>query len=80
MREIKLIVGVDISKDDFHVCIKERAIDNSVRIKGSTKFANTGKGFIELLEWVSKRINTDCTVHYIMEATGSYYENLAYFL
>jgi transposase len=80
MEKRKLAVGVDISKDDFQVCIKEKANDNSVRIKGSRSFSNNGKGFIELVEWVSKREQTGSKVLYIMEATGTYYEDLAYFL
>jgi transposase len=80
MGKRKLAVGVDISKDDFQVCIKEKANDNSVKIKGSRSFSNNGKGFVELAEWVSKREQTDSKVVYIMEATGTYYEDLAYFL
>jgi len=80
MEKRKLVVGVDISKDDFHVCIKEKSIDGCVKIKGSGSFSNNGKGFIELLEWVSKREQPYSRVFYIMEATGTYYENLAYFL
>lgn len=80
MKKRMLVVGVDISKDDFHVCIKEKAEGSSVKIKGTRSFFNNGKGFIELMEWVSKREQTDSRVVYIMEATGTYYENLVYFL
>jgi transposase len=80
MKKKIFVVGIDISKDDFHVCIKEKSNDNVVKIKGSRSFSNNVKGFIELLEWVSKREQTDSRIVYIMEATGTYYENLAYFL
>jgi transposase len=80
MKKRMFVVGVDISKDDFHVCIKERAKDDSIKIKGSRSFSNNSKGFFELIEWVSKREKSDCSVLYIMEATGTYYEDLAYFL
>ena len=80
MRERILAVGVDISKDDFHACIKEKNIDGDVKIKGSRSFPNNGKGFIELVKWVSKRPQPDSRVEYIMEATGTYFENLAYYL
>lgn len=80
MKERILVVGVDISKDDFHVCIKEKTIDGTVKIKGSRSFSNNSKGFIELVEWVSKRAQPDSSVLYIMEATGTYFENLAYYL
>jgi transposase len=80
MKKILLVIGVDISKDDFHVCAKERALDGRVKIKGSRSFSNDFKGFTELTTWVQKRIKTDCTLKYVMEATGTYYENLAYYL
>lgn len=75
-----LVAGVDISKDDFHVCIKEKTAGESVRIKGSRTFKNNDKGFAELAVWVSKREMPGIPVLYVMEATGSYYENLAYYL
>jgi transposase len=80
MSEIVLVVGIDISKDDFHVCLKEKNIEGNVKIKGSRSFSNNVKGFIELVQWVSKREKGDCKVKYIMEATGAYFENLAYYL
>lgn len=75
-----LIAGVDISKDDFHVCIKETSDGGSVKVKGSRSFSNNHKGFLELTDWVSKREQTNSGTGYVMEATGTYYENLAYFL
>lgn len=80
MNKRVLVVGVDISKDDFHVCIKEKIIDSNVKIKGTRSFSNNSKGFIELMEWVSKRTLPNSSVLYIMEATGTYFENLAYYL
>lgn len=80
MRERAFVVGVDISKDDFHVCMKEKVEGNPSKVKGSRSFPNTLKGFTELTEWVAKREQSDTGVVYIMEATGTYYENLAYFL
>lgn len=78
MEKQVLVVGIDISKDDFHACIKEKGADGSVRIKGSSKFANDGAGFKAFTAWVAKREAKSTTTTYVMEATGSYYENLAY--
>lgn len=75
-----LVFGIDISKDDFHVCAKEKGSDGNVKIKGSRSFSNDFKGFTELTQWVSKRQKPGSRVRYIMEATGSYYEELAYYL
>lgn len=80
MKKEILAVGIDVSKDDFSTCIKERTLSGTVKIKGSHKFRNDYNGFTELESWVSKREKEGISVHYIMEATGSYYEDLAYFL
>lgn len=80
MRKENLVVGIDISKDDFHVCVKERSADGNVKVKGSRSFKNNSSGFSELLLWVSKRVSPGVPIRYVMEATGSYYEELAYYL
>lgn len=77
----KLIIGVDISMDDFYACIKLRAEDNSSKIKGTRSFENSDKGFEEFLVWsLKQKRDHDWSVRFVMEATGIYYENLAYFL
>ena len=80
MEKIALAVGIDISKDDFHACIKEKAAGGNVRVKGSSTFANNDGGFKEFAAWVAKREPAGCTTTYVMEATGNYYEDLAYAL
>jgi len=74
------VLGIDISKDDFHVCAKEKTANCQVKIRGSRSFSNDTKGFNEFALWVSKREKEGFSVRYIMEATGTYYENLAYYL
>ncbi|KAA6305167.1 hypothetical protein EZS27_043182, partial [termite gut metagenome] len=54
--------------------------DAGSRIRGTHKFPNSHLGFTELLYWVSQRSREASSVCYVMEATGSNYENLAYFL
>ncbi|KAA6310517.1 hypothetical protein EZS27_038190, partial [termite gut metagenome] len=73
-------MGIDISKDDIHACLKESVGDAGSRIRGTRRFLNSYVGFTELLYWVSQRAREASSVCYVMEATGSYYENLAYFL
>ena len=80
MEKVLLIVGIDVSKDDFHVCIKVRTAEGKVKILGTRSFSNDGRGFIELTLWVSKREKEGYSFRYIMEATGTYYEDLAYYL
>ena len=78
MEIIKQSVGIDVSKDTLDVKFKSQTL-KGVTIKGSRKFENTPKGFQELLVWSEKREKTDNVV-YVMEATGSYHEDLLYFL
>jgi transposase len=75
-----VLVGIDISKDDIHACVKESVGDAGSKLKGAHKFLNSHLGFTELQYWISQRSREAGSVCYVMEATGSYYENLAYFL
>lgn len=77
----KLIIGIDMAKDSFHVCVKSELENGDVKIIGSRKFKNQSSEYQKLLTWVSKRIKPfhDSPI-FVMEATGVYHENLAYFL
>ena len=73
-------VGIDVAGKDYRVCFKQRRKDGSIRIKGSRKFTNTSKGHQELATWIEKKRLSDQPVRVCMEATGVYYESLAYHL
>lgn len=63
------ILGIDVSKDDFHACL----IQGSKHSRKS--FPNNGAGYRQLLKWLT---NCKCTeVHACMEATGAYWLGLA---
>lgn len=51
-----------------------------VKVKATRKFANTVAGFKELDQWVNKHADPSLAIVYTMEATGVYYEQLAWFL
>lgn len=76
----KACVGIDISMDDFHVCLKIRNESQEVKIKGTRTFKNTDNGFKQFYKWFLNKNTSKCEVIFVMEATGIYYENLAYFL
>lgn len=78
MIEQRFSIGIDISADDFYVSLMWFDGKRSV-IKGSRKFSNNHKGFVLFLEWASKRTKGDQAL-FVMEATGVYYEELAYYL
>lgn len=75
----RMVLGIDVSKSDFHVCLKESR-EGQVKIRGSHKFENSPGGFKALDEWLSARNGAYTSVHSVMEATGVYHEDLAHFL
>ena len=79
-RIVKQCVGIDISKTSFHVCVSQLEEDQTVRFSQGASFENNKKGFNQLDKWVKKQIDKKVAVVYLMEATGVYYEALAYHL
>lgn len=74
-RQIGHCIGIDVSKDRLACCVGKRDGDIPVFGKGRS-FANDPEGFESLLEWCG----ADKDSLFVMEATGVYYENLAYWL
>lgn len=77
---IKHSIGVDVSKKKFDACYKTYDIEQHTAIKGSRSFDNTPSGFKSFAEWCLKRKSADIRQVFTMEATGVYYENLAFYL
>ena len=80
MKTIKQVIGIDISKDSFHACL---GYIDETQTKGIIKqdvFLNNPKGFLELLKWKEKNKLPNVALSFVVEATGVYYENLAYYL
>lgn len=73
-------LGVDMAAKDFQVCFMAKFQDGSSKVKGTRKFANTATGFKDLQKWIVKKADGDGKVLVTMEATGVYYERLAYYL
>jgi transposase len=78
MIENRFSVGIDISADDFYVSLMCFDGQRSV-VKGSKKFSNNYSGFVAFLKWLANKIKGGKAL-FVMEATGVYYEELAYFL
>jgi transposase len=78
----RISVGIDISSKTFNVTVSGLLNSNLIHKFGSTKFNNTLDGFIKLLLWLKKCLQMEdlTSVRFIMEATGVYYEELAYYL
>lgn len=73
-------LGIDVAGKTLQVCLKVHRDDGSVKIRGSRKFTNTPKGFEQLIRWLDKKQLADAPMRVTMEATGVYYEALAYHL
>lgn len=80
MKVVKQNVGIDISKKELAVCLIFLHQNLSVTIKGTRKFHNNRLGFKAMFEWVEKKKDSSLPLHFTMEPTGVYHENLAYFL
>ena len=79
-RILKQAVGIDVAQKELVVCIGRIYDDWTIELYAHKTFANTAKGFAILLAWVQKQTSADMHVHFVMEATGVYHEQLAYYL
>jgi transposase len=77
---LKQSVGIDVSKDKFQACFSQSQLDKPFRIMSSHSFACTEGGFADFSAWVEKHRKADVELYFLMEATGVYYETLAYYL
>ena len=73
-------VGIDISKDSFTCCICKRDEKMTLLFSEVSEFKNEKPGFNRFVKWVRKQTDHKVSVNYVMEATGVYYEPLAYHL
>jgi transposase len=80
MKIIKQSVGADIAKDKFDACFSVLTQEYQVAVKATHKFSNSAKGFAEFAKWMSKWEDPAVELVVIMEATGVYYEALAWAL
>jgi transposase len=82
---LKISYGIDISSGDFAASYGVFYSDMEREVTNIKKFKNTKRGFDKFLAFTKKhqnKINSDGTIQtwYVMEASGVYYENLAYYL
>ena len=88
MKLIKKVIGVDISKESFTVRFGTLEEGQLQKTSKPFKFAGNLQGFNQLLKTIGKvhyfdskdPSSKDIPIWFVMEATGVYYENLAYFL
>ncbi len=78
MEIIKQSVSADIAKDKFDACFSVLTSEHRVVVKATHKFANSASGLAALHKWINKWEDPLVDLVVIMEATGVYYENLAW--
>ena len=80
MNYLRYGCGIDMAKEKFDACIL--GINAGMQSKNlvSKTFNNTLSGFKEFHKWARRYCNNDVPVVYLVEATGSYHENLSMFL
>jgi transposase len=78
---LRYCVGIDVSKDTLQVCLSVIDTNGKVTVKGSSKVNNKVAAFDSLLTWVAKhRKEQSLPIRYVMEATGVYHEQIAWYL
>ena len=77
---IKQNIGIDVSKNDFKGSLFVLTNEFDLVTLGAKTFVNKLEGFLDLLEWVKGKGKKNIKCTFTMEATGVYFENLAYFL
>lgn len=81
MNIIKHIIGIDVSKNTLSVAYGSLDSSQNVRTTSAQVFTNTTAGFKKLLVWANQqKQDKTLALSFLMEATGVYYENLAYCL
>lgn len=76
----KAVIGIDVSFKDFHACFLVKEADNRLKVVATKTFENSESGAEAMIHWVNKHNKFLLEIGYVMEATGCYYENLAYHL
>ncbi len=80
MKHGKYGCGIDMAKEKFDACLGLFDINQGFTKVSVKQFPNTSKGYLEYLEWIKKQCKYSLPVFHLMEATGIYYENLAFYL
>src|SRR5215210_7091637 len=77
---IRQSAGIDIAKATFTCCICKSYSTGRTDTSQVVQFDNCKRGFNQLVKWVRKNKVLLQELVFVMEATGIYYEPLAYHL
>lgn len=77
---VKQAAGIDIAMESFEVCLATLDARGRITYSKALSFSNDLKGFLSFNKWLKAAIKSDVQFWCVMEATGVYYESLAYYL
>lgn len=80
MNYLKYGVGIDMALDKFDVCLSLIDDQQKVSVISTSSFANNSKGFALFQNWIHRYQKLVLPVIYLVEATGIYHEQLAWYL
>ena len=80
MNYLKYGIGIDMAKDSFDVCLSVIDTLQLITVKATSSFANDLKGFNAFYKWSLKHRKEALCAVYVVEATGIYHEQLAWYL
>lgn len=75
---LKYSVGADVSKEKFDTCFSEINTAQRVKVKSTRKFDNKQFGVTQFLQWLERHKKQEIPLVVILEATGVYYEQIAW--
>ena len=79
MKILRQNVGVEVDAKKLKLSFQHLDEEFKIKIVGSRTFDNSVKSFPEIKHWIEKKKADNVAVNFTMEATGVYYENVAYF-
>jgi transposase len=79
-QSIKQCVGIDIAKASFVACVCKRLLSGEIKMSPVANFDNDKHGFNQFIKWHRKLTDPSIETLFLMEATGIYYESIAFFL
>lgn len=78
---LKQSVGIDVSKDSLSACFCQQGTVGALKVRSTKDFRTNKQGLCRLHSWMEGlRAKTQAPLYVLMEATGVYHEETAYFL
>ncbi len=73
-------LGIEVSKDKQDVCFTIMDSERRVHVLVVKQFANTLSGMKQLVQFILKYLNAEMPFRVVLEATGTYHENVTFYL